>query len=113
MSAENRPPGKTTIAAEVLATIAQMAALSVDGVSSMAPAGGLFQQRGDGGTIIHIRENIVDADIFIIVKEQVNIREVGRSVQQQVARAIQKMTGMDVGRIDIHVEDIHYEGGKA
>jgi uncharacterized alkaline shock family protein YloU len=117
MTDYTRPPGKTTIAPEVLTTIARMAALSVPGVSEMAPVAGgvnrIFRRGTDNGVQIAIHENIVAADIFIIVKEEVNIREVGRNVQQQVTRAIQEMTGMDVGQVDIHIEDIHYEGSEA
>jgi len=116
MTDYTRPPGKTTIAPEVLTTIARMAALSVPGVSEMAPlAGGvdrLFKRGGDNSVQITIHENMVMAHIFIIVKEEVNIREVGRGVQQQVTRAIQEMTGMDVGQVDVHIEDIHYEGSE-
>jgi uncharacterized alkaline shock family protein YloU len=36
-----------------------------------------------------------------------------REVQQQVARALQEMTGMAVARLDIHVEDIDFEGTEA
>ena len=48
-----------------------------------------------------------------MVEEGVNIREVGRNVQHQVARAIQEMVGMDVAHIDIHIEDIDYEATEA
>jgi uncharacterized alkaline shock family protein YloU len=117
MTDYTRPPGKTTIAPLVLTTIARMAALSVPGVSEMAPVDGgvnrLFKRGAENGVQITIQENMVNADIFIIVKEEVNLREVGRNVQQQVTRAIQEMTGMDVGQIDIHIEDIHYEGAEA
>ena len=30
-------------------------------------------------------------------------------MQKQVARAIEEMVGMDVGHINIHIEDIDYE----
>ncbi len=117
MTEYTRPGGKTTIAPEVLTTIARMATLSVQGVSGMAPVAGgvnrLFQRGPENGAQITIRDNLVDADIFIIVKAEVNIREVGRNVQQQVTRAIQEMTSMDIGRVDIHIEHIHYEGTEA
>ena len=45
--------------------------------------------------------------------ENVNIREVSRNVQQNVARAIQEMVGMDVGLVNIHIEDIDYEDNEA
>ncbi len=116
MSEHQRPPGKTTVSPEVLIAIAHMAALSVPGVSGMATVssgGRLFRRRADEGVRIAIHENIVSGDIYLTVKEGVNIREVGRSVQQQVARAIQEMVGMDVAQIDIHIENIDYEAAEA
>jgi uncharacterized alkaline shock family protein YloU len=62
---------------------------------------------------IAIHEDIVFADIYLIVKDGVNIRELGRNVQQHVTRAIQEMVGMDVAQVDIHIEDIDYEGTEA
>ena len=67
----------------------------------------------DDGVRITVHENTVLADIYLIVKEDVNIREVGRNVQQQVARAIQEMVAMDVAQVDIHIENIAYEGTEA
>ncbi len=116
MSDYHRPPGKTTVAPEVLITIARMAALSVPGVSAMAPvAGGVdrFFRRGiNEGIRISIHGDVVVGDLYIIVKDDVNFREVGRNVQQQVARAIQEMVGMDVVQLDVHIENIDYEGAE-
>ena len=117
MSDYHRPPGKTTVSPEVLITIARMAALSVPGVSGMAPiSGGVdrFFRRGiNEGIRITLHEDVVLGDIFLIVKENVNIREVGRNVQQQVARAIREMVGMEVLQLDVHIENIVYEGAEA
>lgn len=117
MSEYHRPPGKTTVAPEVLITIARMAALSVPGVSAMAPVSGgvdrFFRRGMNEGIRITIQEDVVLGDIYVIVKDAVNIREVGRNVQQQVARAIQEMVGMDVVQLDVHIENIEYEGTEA
>ncbi len=116
MSEYHRPPGRTTVSPEVLITIARMATLSVPGVKAMAPiSGGVdrFFRRGiNEGIRMSIREDVVVGDIYIIVKEDVNIREVGRNVQQQVARAIQEMVGMEVVQLDVHIENIEYEGAE-
>lgn len=69
----------------------------------------LFRRGANEGVQIEVRENTVFADLFLIYKQDVNIREVSRNVQQQVARAIQEMVGMEIGHIDIHIEDIDYE----
>jgi len=113
MTGSDRPPGKTTVSPDVLISIAKLSALGVPGVSRMAPiAGGvnrLFRKGANEGVRIDVEDDTVFADIYLVLKEDVNIREVSRSVQRKVARAIQEMVGMDVGHVDIHIEDIDDE----
>lgn len=113
MSGSERPPGKTTVSPDVLVSIARLSALGVNGVSRMAPISGgvnrLFRKGANEGVRIEVEDDTVFADIYLVLKEDVNIREVSRNVQQQIARAIEEMVGMDVGHIDIHIEDIDYE----
>jgi uncharacterized alkaline shock family protein YloU len=113
MSNSDRPPGKTTVSPDVLISIAKLSALGVPGVSHMAPVSGgvnrLFRKGANEGVRIEVEEDTVFADIYLVLKQDVNIREVSRNVQQQVTRAMQEMVGMDVGHVDIHIEDIDYE----
>ncbi|MBN1453844.1 MAG: Asp23/Gls24 family envelope stress response protein [Anaerolineales bacterium] len=113
MSSSDRPPGKTTVSPDVLISIAKLSALGVPGVSRMAPVSGgvnrLFRKGANEGVRIEVEDDTVFADIYLVLKEDVNIREVSRNVQHKVARAIQEMVGMDVGHVDIHIEDIDYE----
>ncbi len=116
MSDEEQTLGRTTVSPAVIVAIARMAALSVPGVSGMArasDAGRLFRRSEDEGIRILIQDNQVSGDIHLVLKEDVNIREVGRNVQLQVARAIREMVGMEIGQLNIHVEDINYEAAKA
>ena len=105
--------GKTTVAPDVLVTIARLSALSIPGVSRMAQVSGgvnrLFKRGIHDGVRIEVEDNVVTADLYLILKKDVNIREVSREVQGQVARAIQEMIGMEIGSIDIHIEDIDYD----
>ena|ERR1041385_92986 len=105
--------GKITVAPDVLVTIARMAALSVSGVSRMAQVTGgvnrLFKRGVSDGVRIEVEDNIIVASLYLILKRDVNVREVSRNVQQHVARALQEMVGMDVAEIEIHIEDIDYE----
>lgn len=109
--------GKATVSPEVLTTIARLAALEVPGVSRLAPVAGgvnrLFRRGTNEGVRIEAKDNLVQVDLYLILKEDVNIREVSRNVQQNVARAVQEMVGMDVGEVNIHIEDIHYEDSEA
>ena len=104
------PQGKTTVSPDVLVTIARLSALSVPGVSRMAQVPGgvnrLFKRGIGDGVRIEVEDNIVVANLYLILKQHVNIREVSRNVQHQVARALQEMVGMDIGEIEIHIEDI-------
>ena len=117
MSDYNRPPGKTTVSPGVLMTIARMAALGVPGVRAVgrpAPAGDHYSRSRMGtGVRLAIHDDFIRGDMYLVIKAGVNVREVCRDVQQQVARALQEMTGMNVARMDIHVEDIDYEGTEA
>ena len=96
--------------------IARMAALGVPGVKGVGkPAAptGLFRRREAEGVRMFIQDGLVAGDLFLVIKGGFNIRDVGREVQNQVARAIQEMVGTPVARIDIHVENIDYEGDEA
>jgi uncharacterized alkaline shock family protein YloU len=109
--------GKTTVSPDVLMTIARLAALSVPGVSRLAPVSGgvnrLFKRGAGDGVRIDTEENSVYVDLHLVLIENVNIREVSRNVQQNVARSLQEMVGMDVGYVNIHIEDIDYEENEA
>ena len=110
---EEHKTGKTTVAPDVLVTIAKMSALSVPGVSRMANVTGgvnrLFKRGVHDGVRIEVEDNVIVANLYLVLKPDVNIREVSRNVQQQVARALQEMVGMDIGEIEIHIEDMDYE----
>jgi uncharacterized alkaline shock family protein YloU len=109
--------GKTTVSPEVLTTISRLAALEVPGVSRLAPVAGgvnrLFRRGTGDGVRIEAKDNIVFMEMYLVLKQDVNIREVSRNVQSNVARAVQEMVGMEVGEINIHIEDIDYEEDEA
>lgn len=114
MSDENPAPGKTTIAPDVILNIATLTVLSVDGVSRMSTLpGGVNRlwKRGhqSDGVRIEIEENTVHVDLYLILKPEINVRQVSRKVQKEVTRAIDEMVGMTPGRINIHVEDIDFK----
>ena len=111
------PQGKTTVAPDVLVTIARLSALSVPGVSRMANVSGgvnkLFKRGVHDGVRIEVEDNVIVANLYLVLKPDVNIREVSRDVQLQVARALQEMVGMEIGEIEIHIEDIDFEETEA
>jgi uncharacterized alkaline shock family protein YloU len=110
--ADYHSTGKITLTPDVLLTIARMAALEVEGVRSMAHVKGgvndLFKS-GLEGIRMAVEDNIVLVELYLVLDSDVNIREVSRTVQQTVARAITEMTGLEVGHVNIHIEDIDYK----
>jgi len=113
MDTSERPPGKTTIAPGVLSTIIRLTALQVDGVSRLAQipssVNTLFSRNRDDGVEITVAEDgSVYADLHLVLTDKANIRDTSKKVQEQVSLAISKMVGMDVGSINVHIEDIDY-----
>lgn len=108
-----RAPGMTTIAPGVLVRIAQLTALTVDGVAGMASVPGgvnrLFRKGSGEGVRIEVEDSQVAADLYLIMEDGVDVRAVSRQVQQEVARAMEEMVGMQVQRVDIHIEEIEFE----
>ncbi len=112
MNDQTRPPGRTTIAPDVLTSIARLTTLSVPGVSRLTAIPGAvdrFLKKADTeGVRISVENNTVYADLYVVLLQDVNVRDVSRNIQQKVARAISDMVGMEIGKINVHVEDIDY-----
>lgn len=106
--------GKTTVAPSVLVTIARLATLSVPGLSRMSPISGgvnqLFRRGINEGVRIEVEGNRVTIDLYVNVLADRNVREVSRSVQTQVARAMEDMVGMEVSQINVHIEGVDFPG---
>ena len=104
--------GKTTIAPDVLLTMARLSALGVPGVARMEPVPGgadrLFKRGVHDGVRIAVKDHAVSVDLYLVLEHDRNVREVSRAVQAAVARAIQEMVGMDVQAVNIHIEDVAY-----
>ena len=105
--------GKTTIAPEVLLTIAQLTTLNIEGVSRLSHVQTgvnqlLKRTQKREGVLIEVVDDVVYADIYVVLKSDVNVRDVSHSIQYEVSRAISEMVGMTVGRVNIHIEDIDY-----
>ncbi|PKO03530.1 MAG: hypothetical protein CVU43_02050 [Chloroflexi bacterium HGW-Chloroflexi-5] len=112
MDTSKMPIGKTTISPEVLVSIALLATMSVEGVSRMSPVprdiNSLFKKGLADGVAITVEDNMVYTEICVILKKDVKVREVCKQIQNQVSRSISEMVGMEVGRVNIHVEDIDF-----
>ena len=112
MTEETPRRGRTTIAPDVLLTIAKLSALGVPGVAHMSPVPGgvnrLFRRGVGAGVRIEVKDQSVAVDLYLVVKPDVNVQETSRTVQAEVTRAVHEMVGMDVLVVNVHIEDIAY-----
>lgn len=111
------PNGTVSFATEVVATIAGLAATEVDGVASMiSPSSGLadmFTRKSNRsltkGVRIDLVDNRVSVDITITVEYGSPVPDVARNIQENVKKAIETMSGLDVKNVDVHVTGISFE----
>lgn len=105
--------GKVIIAPAVLTTIVRLTALSQPGVRRMASTPPslerLLDRAGTGeGVRLDITNDHVTVDLYIIADAGVNMRELGETLQREIARAIQDMVGMTVHQVNVHIDGIEF-----
>ena len=103
MNEHEQVPGNTTIAPEVMETIIQMTANDTLGVARLAN-----NNNAQNGVKMKIVDGAVNTDIYLVLDSDCNTLEVCKRVQKRVARAIKEMVGMNIGYVNIHIEDFNY-----
>jgi uncharacterized alkaline shock family protein YloU len=106
------PEGKITVAPEVLLEIIELAALYTDGVvrlaSTPARVDRLFKKVISGNGIdLEIDQDSVTIDLYLIVKE-VDILALSHKVQKEVIRSMDRIVGLNVNAVNVHIEDVEY-----
>ncbi|HEY4688663.1 MAG TPA: Asp23/Gls24 family envelope stress response protein [Anaerolineae bacterium] len=101
--------GRVTIAQNVLDTIVQLTTLNVPGVARLG-ARSAFRRSKDG---IHVEvvEHQVNVDVYVVVLPDVNMYEVGKTIQAEIARAMKEIVGMEVTIVNVHIQDVEAVAG--
>ncbi len=128
--AEQNPPkqldalhteqGDTTIAETVVAKIAGIATREVPGVFAMGNAArraiGNLQQRIPGGgtqssvtsgVSVEKGESEAAIDVSVVIEYGASIVTVSEQIRENVIRAIEHGTGLQVVSVDVNVSDVH------
>ncbi len=98
--------GKITIAPEVLETTARLTALAVPGVVRLVSPAGMRRLLKPGGVKVEVTDRRVYVKLYVVTEPHINMLNVGHQIQDEVTRAIQNMIGMDVGAVDVYIEDV-------
>ncbi|MFE9093734.1 Asp23/Gls24 family envelope stress response protein [Streptomyces sp. NPDC007264] len=110
--------GKTTIADNVVAKIAGMAAREVPGIHNlgggMARAFGAMRERVPGagagvtrGVKVEVGERQTAVDLDVVVEYGVSIVDVAAATRTNVISAVERMTALEVVEVNIAVDDVH------
>ncbi len=111
---EHNDVGSIRIADEVGGIIAGMAATEVPGVAGMSGGlvGGIAEMLGkknlSKGVKVEVGEREAAVDLYVIAEYGVRIPDVALQVQENVKRAIESMTGLDVVEVNIHVQGVGF-----
>ncbi|HET7088352.1 MAG TPA: Asp23/Gls24 family envelope stress response protein [Anaerolineae bacterium] len=96
--------GRVTVAQRVLDAIAQLTTLNVPGVVRLATRGGL--RRGSDGVRVDVVDDKVFVDVYVIVTHDANMRQIGKEIQVEIARAMNQIVGMDAAEVNVHIQDV-------
>lgn len=106
--------GRVTIAPNVLVTIVQKTAGSIQGVVELhdGPPGvkrllGLHTV-GEGVEVSVLNDRVI-VDVHLIARRGVDLLQMGWQLQHEVTRAIEDIVGMEVQEVNVHVEDVATE----
>ena len=106
--------GHVRISDEVVGVIAGIAATEVEGVAGMSGGfvGGLTEMLGKRnlakGVRVEVGEREAAIDLYIIVEYGVRIPRVAQQVQENVKQAVESMTGLEVVRVNIHIQGVAF-----
>jgi uncharacterized alkaline shock family protein YloU len=102
------------IADEVVGVIAGIAASEVEGVAGMSGSvvGGISEMFGkkslNKGVRVEVGERQAAVDLYVVIEYGVRIPEVAQRVQENVKRAVESMTGLEVVEVNIHVQGVSF-----
>src|SRR4051794_32851515 len=112
--------GDTMIADTVVAKIAGMAAREVPGVYSMGNAarralsglgsrvtGGTGQASVASGVSVEKGESQATVDVSVVVEYGASIVTVSEQIRENIIRAVEFGTGLEVVSVDVNVSDVH------
>lgn len=111
--------GTVRIANEVVGIIAGLAATEVRGVAGMS--GGvvdgiselLKKKSLSKGVRVEVGEKEAAVDLYVVIEYGARIPDVAISIQENVKRAIEGMTGLKVVEVNVHIQGVQFQQEEA
>lgn len=109
-----RQLGTTRVANEVVASIAALAALQVQGVHAMYHPGGqnfdriVRRSHAHRGVRVELLDDALHLNLYVVIESGGNVPVVGAEVQQRVADAIDRMLALRVEEVNVFVSEVAF-----
>ena len=102
------------IADDVIAVVAEIATLEVDGIVGTTAGKGDIMQALSGkkrpkGVKVEVAEDEVFIDLGVVVKYGAKIQKICKEAQEKVKNSVETMTGLNVVSVNIHVVGVHFD----
>lgn len=113
LNSEASEHGSVKISNDVVAIIAGVAAIEIEGVAGMSGGitGGITEILGmknlSKGVKVEVGEEEAAIEIYVIVEYGVKIREVGEEIQKNVKESVETMTGLNVVDINVNIQGVN------
>jgi uncharacterized alkaline shock family protein YloU len=112
---ERYESGTIRIANEVVRIIAGLAASEVKGVIGMS--GGVVDGFAElvkkknlaKGVKVEVGEKQAAVDLFVIIEYGSKIPDIAYAVQENVKKAIESMTGLEVIEVNVHIQGVEFK----
>ena len=104
--------GLVVIAEEVVAKIAGMAALEVEGVAAMSGnnttdmIGKLSGASLARGVRVEVEDGVTTIDLILVLTYDCSIPKVSKEVQEKVKAAIENLTGLEVSDVNVKIAGV-------
>ncbi|MDL2220165.1 Asp23/Gls24 family envelope stress response protein [Eubacteriales bacterium OttesenSCG-928-N14] len=108
----NEKAGKVTFNSDVIATIAGLATIDIEGVAGMSGGvmSGMTELLGrknfTKGVKVEVGTEECAVDLNIIVQYGAKIPEICKKIQKSVKSSIETMTGLTVVEVNIHIQGV-------
>ena len=117
---ETNNNGTVSFATDVIATIVGLATTEVEGVNSMyggstTSLADIFTRRSNNtkgltrGVRVDMADNALSVAVSIIVDYGFPVPEIARSIQENVKKAVETMSGLTVTSVNVHVQGVNFD----
>jgi len=112
MNTREEQNGSISFANDVVATIAGLATIEIEGVAGMSGgfSGGLAELLGlknlTKGVKVEVGREECAIDLFVVVNYGVGIPTMCEKIQANVKKAVETMTGLRAVEINVHIQGV-------